>query len=245
MQCVTCGGGQIWDLYEGCKCPEGHFFKGDQCEQPSQNLCNLIPNAYWSNNKCLCDPGFSVVGYQCICKGVPFEHFCDRCAHRPHSEWYFGICKCLDGYTLYGTECLPNQNDGNDTSADCAVGTFFDTQQKKCLACPDGCLTCSDCYTCEVCSPDFIYDATSQLCIERCGDGKRYNVECDDGNNNPNDGCDVSCNIEAGFTCRGGSPNSADNCLVYSPASVTLVQTGQIRYNTKIVINVKLDYLPK
>ena len=114
LQCVTCGGGQIWDLYEGCKCPEGSFFKGDQCEQPSHQRCALIPNANWRNSKCLCDPGFTVIGYQCICKGVPFEHSCDRCAHRPNSEWNYGVCQCLTGYTLYGTECLPNQNDGND-----------------------------------------------------------------------------------------------------------------------------------
>ena len=29
------------------------------------------------------------------------------------------------------------------------------------------------------------------------------------------------------------------------PQEVTIVQTGQIRYSTKIIVNVKLDYLPK
>ena len=72
----------------------------------------------------------------------------------------------------------------------------------------------------------------------------RYVLECDDGNNIPNDGCDTSCNIEPGYICRGGSPNSADTCIVYSPSAVTLVQTGQVRYTTKIMINVKLDYMP-
>ena len=94
------------------------------------------------------------------------------------------------------------------------------------------------------CFPDFLFDPLSQLCIERCGDGARYVLECDDGNVNPGDGCDTSCNIEPGFTCRGGSPNNADTCFVYTPASVTLVQTGQVRYSTKIMINVKLDYMP-
>lgn len=207
----------------------------------------MIPNAFWNQvtGKCLCSPGFSVVGYQCICKGIPFEHFCDRCGSRPHSEWKFGQCQCIQGYTLYGSQCLPNQNDGNDRQADCLVGTFFDSQQKKCLACPDGCLSCSDSYTCQTCNPDFTYDFASQLCIERCGDGKRYASECDDGNNRPNDGCDVSCKIEPGFTCRGGSPTSPDSCLVYTPSVVSLTQTGQIRYSTKIIVNVKLDYMPK
>ena len=58
------------------------------------------------------------------------------------------------------------------------------------------------------------------------------------------DGCDTSCRIEPGFTCRGGSPNSPDSCILYNPSSVSLIQTGQVRYATKIVINVKLDYMP-
>ena len=184
-----------------------------------------------------------MIGSQCICKGVPFEHFCDRCAHRPHSKYNFGICQCNEGYTLYGSECLPNQNDGNDVAADCSVGTYFDSQQKKCLACSDGCLSCEDCYTCEVCSPDFIYDPVSQLCIERCGDGKRYTHECDDNNNDNGDGCNMACQIEPGYQCVGGSPTSRDTCLPYNPSSVTMIQTGQIRYATKIVINVKMDYM--
>ena len=36
MQCVTCGGGQIWNLYEGCQCPPGQFFQGDKCEKVDQ-----------------------------------------------------------------------------------------------------------------------------------------------------------------------------------------------------------------
>ncbi len=149
-ECVVCGGGQVWTIADGCTCPEGFFMNGAKCEKPAANMCKLIPNAYFDNTKnlCVCNPGFTVVGYQCICKGVPFENFCDRCAHRPNSEYYFGICRCNAGYTLHGTECLPNVNNGGNVPSDCAVATFFDSQQRKCLPCPDGCLRCSDCYTC-------------------------------------------------------------------------------------------------
>ena len=68
---------------------------------------------------------------------------------------------------------------------------------------------------------------------------------CDDGNNVDGDGCSFSCEVEPGYVCRGGSPNTEDSCIVYVPQAVTLVQTGQIRYATKIIVNVKLDYLPK
>lgn len=246
-ECVVCAGGQVWNLQDGCTCPEGYFMTGARCEKPAPNMCRLIPNAFWDSSKqlCLCNPGFSVVGYQCVCKGVPFENFCDRCAHRPNSEFYFGICRCNPGYTLYGTECLPNLNNGNNTATDCSVGTFFDSQQRKCLPCPDGCLQCRDCYTCVQCNTDFIFDQQTSLCSEICGDGKRYVRECDDGNSNSGDGCSSSCTIEPGFICRGGSPNGRDNCYLNTPAQVSFSMVGQIRYSTRIVLNIQIDYLPK
>lgn len=110
---------------------------------------------------------------QCICDGVIIGQRCDRCAHRPNSEWKFGICQCNTGYTLYGTECLGNQV-GSDDPESCNVATFYDSQQKRCLPCPAGCLTCSSSYVCVVCRPEFNYDAVSELCVEHCGDGKRF-----------------------------------------------------------------------
>ena len=70
-------------------------------------------------------------------------------------------------------------------------------------------------------------------------------MECDDGNNIEGDGCGKSCQIEPGYSCRGGSPNSKDICVIYTPSEVTLIQTGQIRYSTRIVVNIKIDYLPQ
>ena len=247
-ECVVCAGGQIWNMQDGCTCPEGFFMSGARCERPAANMCKLIPNAYWNGNRqlCLCNPGFSVVGYQCVCKtGVQYENFCDRCSYRPNSEFYFGICRCKTGYTNINGQCLPNLNDGNNVATDCNVATFFDSQQKKCLPCPDGCLQCRDCYTCIQCNPDFVFDPATSLCSEICGDGKRYVRECDDGNRNDNDGCSSSCTIELGYTCVGGSPTSSDNCRIYTPSQVSFQMLGQIRYSTKVVLNIKIDYLPK
>lgn len=70
-------------------------------------------------------------------------------------------------------------------------------------------------------------------------------LECDDGNNNNGDGCSSDCKIEEGYTCRGGSPSNPDNCLIYNPPYVTIVQTGQIRYSQSVLLNLKIDYLPK
>ena len=70
-------------------------------------------------------------------------------------------------------------------------------------------------------------------------------MECDDGNNKNGDGCSIDCKTEIGYTCRGGSPNTKDSCIFHLPDELTIVQTGQIRYTQKIIVNVKLDYLPK
>ena len=49
-----------------------------------------------------------------------------------------------------------------------------------------------------------------KTCIENCGDGKKFVLACDDGNNNDGDGCSRDCKIEQGYICRGGSPNTRD-----------------------------------
>ena len=77
---------------------------------------------------------------------------CDRCAYLLNSEWKYGKCRCIDGYTLYHDECVRN-SPGNDNPSSCGVATFFDNPQKKCLACPDGCLTCENRYVCIQCRP--------------------------------------------------------------------------------------------
>jgi cysteine-rich repeat protein len=81
--------------------------------------------------------------------------------------------------------------------------------------------------------------------MERCGDGRRFVHECDDGNNADGDGCSRDCRIEQGYTCTGGSPDEKDNCFVFQPGHVSLTQSGQVRLTHAIVINVRLDYLPQ
>ena len=70
-------------------------------------------------------------------------------------------------------------------------------------------------------------------------------IGCDDGNNNDGDGCSRDCKVENGYVCQGGSPDSPDNCVVFPNNFVTLSQSGQIRMPTSIILNIKLDYLPK
>ncbi len=77
-----------------------------------------------------------------------------------------------------------------------------------------------------------------------CGDGKRFTLECDDGNNEDGDGCSRDCKIEPEYNCTGGSPEGRDSCVIYRPEKLRLTQIGQIRRSTSVVINLRLNYLP-
>jgi cysteine-rich repeat protein len=56
---------------------------------------------------------------------------------------------------------------------------------------------------------------SSGACVEICGDSKNFGLlECDDGNLVNGDGCSSACEIEADWTCTGGSPTNSDICSV-------------------------------
>lgn len=81
--------------------------------------------------------------------------------------------------------------------------------------------------------------------MELCGDGKKFGLECDDGNNVDGDGCSLDCKTEPGYTCSGGSPDSRDKCYLSNPQQVTLELVGQIRQHSSIVLNIQLSYVPQ
>jgi len=87
-------------------------------------------------------------------------------------------------------------------------------------------------------------DYASNLCLEVCGDGRRFTLGCDDGNNVNGDGCSADCNVEVGYTCVGGSPNSKDTCTKTLPRALSFTSTGQSHIWGKIVLNVQANYLP-
>lgn len=138
----------------------------------------------------------------------------------------------------------PTNPPSNNPVPSCNVATYFDSQQKRCLPCSSGCLSCSDCYSCTQCQPGFNLDYASFLCIETCGDGKRFTLPCDDGNNNNGDGCSADCKIEVGWICSGGSPNSKDICSQTIPKALTFTANGQSHLFGKIILNVQVNYLP-
>ena len=87
-------------------------------------------------------------------------------------------------------------------------------------------------------------DFRTNLCVETCGDGRKFTLECDDGNNVDGDGCSNDCKVEVGSVCTGGSPQSKDLCSRNKPNRVDILSTGQAHLYGKIVLNIKVNYLP-
>lgn len=81
-------------------------------------------------------------------------------------------------------------------------------------------------------------------CGEKCGDGKRFTAECDDGNLINGDGCNDYCEIEDGWTCNGGGSTKRDNCVQSIPSNVILSKTGATNLGTVIIQQVRASYLP-
>ena len=57
------------------------------------------------------------------------------------------MCQCISGYYEMNGACIPyNPNPNTPSPPNCNIATFFDNQQKQCLPCSDGCLSCKTCY---------------------------------------------------------------------------------------------------
>jgi len=63
-----------------------------------------------------------------------------------------------------------------------------------------------------------------------CGDGKRQGIEeCDDGNTDPNDGCNAVCKVEGGYQCLPQKMEGQDTCSPCGDTQCTTVFARQSR----------------
>ena len=148
QSCFSCGFGQIYSDNLGCTCPSGTFFNGSQCVTISNNQCQSIPNSLWNGVRCVCLPGYIFQSQVCVCLGLVVDGECDPCYNKPNSVWLNNICQCDEGYYELNGQCstiTPNPNP-SPRRPTCNVATYFDDQQKRCLTCSNGCLSCTTCY---------------------------------------------------------------------------------------------------
>ena len=104
-----------------------------------------------------------------------------------------------------------------------------------CLTCANVSTTCTQCqsyrkllgdYTCP-CIPGFEDVASTPNCTEKCGDGVKFVVECDDGNTVGGDGCSAGCVVETNYTCAEKTKSSPSVCgynkeIVFSVGTVVV-----------------------
>lgn len=132
----------------------------------------------------------------------------------------------------------------------CPTGFFHDT---VCKPCSTYCSTCVNTNVCTTCIDGFQIEELSfpipgslpvAFCVEICGDGKRFESSCDDGNTVNGDGCDDNCNVEDGWTCQGGSSIRQSSCSHFIPTRTIIIPKGKVALFGKVVFAVNLSYLP-
>jgi cysteine-rich repeat protein len=164
----------------------------------------------------------------------------------------------------YGVQCIPCgampgciacDMDGC-TDCDPIFGFFIDTVTMTCIChfgyyvspmaiCEQcrmlGCLDCDSATTCLLCENSTFYlDNETHVCLEICGDGVLYTLQCDDGNLLNDDGCNATCFIEEYFTCSGGSTISPSTCSYSGPVSLSMVSFTKDTTQNQVVIQALL-----
>jgi cysteine-rich repeat protein len=185
---------------------------------------------------------------QCVGYSISYQGKC--VASCPPQSYYNGstCVTCASGQVWNGTSCVANPvNPTNSTNVtiSCPKGTYWDQMQLRCLPCPSGCSSCPDCYSCSSCSLGFYLQVGNALCQEICGDGIKFTLGCDDGNTVSGDGCSSTCQVETGYVCTGGSPQTRDTCQKGLPTVLTIDSSGQSHVWGKVIVNIKLNYVPQ
>lgn len=91
--------------------------------------------------------------------------------------------------------------------------------------------------------PDYEYlDSATNECLEICGDGRLYTLECDDGNTVDGDGCSSTCKIEPNYECRGGTNETKSACSYSGPLKFGLQKIIKDPNSNKLTLT--LDIYP-
>jgi cysteine-rich repeat protein len=208
-------------------CDDGNLFAGDGCSP----ACTVEPGHYCHTGRCssaaLCGNGSRDLGEQCDDGNLTDGDGCDATCR---------IELCGNGLLDPGEACDDDGiGDGDGCSSTCAIegsGWTCSPGQPCEPTCGDGLVRgvegCDDQNTipgdgcsaaCQI-EDGFVCGAEPSVCTTACGDGLvRADVldltppeTCDDGNIDPDDGCDALCQLEAGFSCAGEPTVCAPFC---------------------------------
>lgn len=78
-------------------------------------------------------------------------------------------------------------------------------------------------------------------CIEICGDGLLFELECDDGNNVDGDGCSERCTIEKDYRCKNGSATTPSICGYAESLEFTLVNAERVDFSNQLLLTLSVN----
>ena len=167
----------------------------------SAMVCESIcpPNSiYRSDLKiCKCNLNYEMVNGVCSeCpKGQVYDPTTSSCLAAFHnmgqSSDKISLCKANE--VVLNGKCVCDQWSvrSNGHCYPCPPMSFKEVS--LCLPCPNHCMNCTSQNSCVECIQGF--NRISGNCVEKCGDGRRFVVECDDGNRRNGDGCSSDCKV--------------------------------------------------
>jgi cysteine-rich repeat protein len=190
---------------------------------------------------CRCSPNFQMVGGECTqcAQGLVYDPTTGSCLAALNSVGLSNsnLSYCQAHEVVVNNQCVCDQWSISSAGKcyPCQPATF--KANNFCQPCPSYCLNCSTNASCDGCRTGF--DLVMGQCVEKCGDGRRFVVPCDDGNNQNGDGCSASCTVETGWLCSGGSEISSDVCQKVDPSVSSLsisVESGYPLYTSSGII---------
>lgn len=224
--CQACKANEGWNG-QICACKTGFFKINGVCQ-----TCD--PNTRYNGKDCVCNLGFYGTRDKC----EKCHSTCSQCTGPAENQ----CTLCSDvSYNLKNGVCTRNDP--------CPSGLYLDTS-KICKPCSAYCSTCVSENVCNTCISGFELTKLSwggveaSYCSEKCGDGKRFELDCDDGNTRSGDGCNANCEVEKGWICQGGSSIRASTCAEIPTSRSFVTLTGTVHLFGRVVQGVRLSYIP-
>ena len=169
----TCGCGSGWYLNTSTATCVSCDKSCQECTGPSASECSSCSSAWYNlnNGRCVCAGGAG--GCQCPSDkyydaGASMCRDCDASCAECSGHSSQNCTACATDFSLYLGECVCQQS-----TCQCASGTYFDTPSGTCKACNDDCQECSGLTSneCTSCKNNLAIPSGSSSGVCTCGDG--------------------------------------------------------------------------
>ncbi|CAK74991.1 unnamed protein product (macronuclear) [Paramecium tetraurelia] len=193
------------------------------CHGPLIGDCDSVYTGFNTTNYCASNEYLnfdtSTQVYSCLtcsllgCNECQSSTVCTRCEFTSTNQFYLaqGQCQCYPSAFLSGTQCI---------QCDSYCESCFGSNSNECYSCVTDFHRSIFEFECN-CIDGYYDDGYNLQCLPICGDQLVVDGEdCDDGNDNPFDGCNqcqLSCQEECSYCQRGKCYECKDNYILIEP----------------------------